>query len=93
MMPKCSVPSKEVQLFQSLNGLQQLTETRHFKVPHFIIFRPHFFFFLSWVKSSHGIVFQQNRAFECEFCFFIGLLNFVTLSGYSAEGLTFYGNS
>ncbi|XP_040992126.1 glycerol-3-phosphate phosphatase isoform X1 [Juglans microcarpa x Juglans regia] len=31
MMPRCSVSSKEVQLFQSLNGLQQLAETRRFK--------------------------------------------------------------
>ncbi|XP_059433818.1 uncharacterized protein LOC132166965 isoform X3 [Corylus avellana] len=31
MMPRCSVPSKEVQVFQSLNGLQQLAETRRFK--------------------------------------------------------------
>lgn len=33
MMPRCSVSSKEVQLFQSLNGLQQLAETHRFKVP------------------------------------------------------------
>ncbi|KAI4324380.1 hypothetical protein L6164_023925 [Bauhinia variegata] len=31
MLPKCSVPSKEIQLFQNLNGLRQLAETRRFK--------------------------------------------------------------
>ncbi|KAG2727632.1 hypothetical protein I3760_01G166500 [Carya illinoinensis] len=31
MMPGCSVSSKEVQLFQSLKGIQQLAETRRFK--------------------------------------------------------------
>ncbi|KAJ7947437.1 Haloacid dehalogenase-like hydrolase (HAD) superfamily protein [Quillaja saponaria] len=31
MMPRCSIPSKEIQVFQSLNGLQQLAEARRFK--------------------------------------------------------------
>ncbi|KAB1214336.1 hypothetical protein CJ030_MR5G000479 [Morella rubra] len=31
MMPRCPVPSKEVPLFQSLNGLKHLVETRPFK--------------------------------------------------------------
>ncbi|XP_004287156.1 PREDICTED: uncharacterized protein LOC101297076 [Fragaria vesca subsp. vesca] len=31
MMPRCSVQSPDVQLFQTLNGLQQIAETHHFK--------------------------------------------------------------
>ena len=32
MAARCSVPSKEVQLFQTFTGLQHLAETRRFKV-------------------------------------------------------------
>ena len=32
MAARCSVPSKEVQLFQTFTGLQRLAETRRFKV-------------------------------------------------------------
>ena len=32
MAARCSVPSKEAQLFQTFTGLQRLAETRRFKV-------------------------------------------------------------